>query len=411
MSGARELGEIYKEYRDGGSVGNSFVNKTSGRLTLTQQGFDRIYSALYNIANKNEAAKTSIEITPVDVKIGNWDAIKYDEDVGTRQADGTILPLDPKNPNDQNLVEPDAVRVIARRTGVSTFFAKIFNSDTVPITSKKAIAALSAPSVISEGKVNTPFALASCLFPDNCEGYVEFQPTKSSCAGWHTFTNNDSSSSGIEALILGLIEGHQFEGDDNYTDEDLLDGHDWLLQNFDLKKTPDPIIAPSISAGDDVFFFNGGTLGDLMNSDFLDESDYDGNTGSVLDKDGDLVWDPDDIEEEGETKEKNQKMSSSPSAITALFDYFKYRDNDGDDSVWTATVPVYLDTSSPENCINPNQTRLIVGFAEIVVQNVHQVPTKNMEVYLPCDPLVVTDRGSGMGSYGNLFGLFPSLVK
>jgi hypothetical protein len=179
--------------------------------------------------------------------------------------------------------------------------------------------------------------------------------------------------------LLGLIQG---DVNTQYPNG-LSNGPDWLETNFEMISPPDPKETPSTLAGDDSFEFQGGTISSLFLGGYLD-SDYDGNTGTTLDN------------------------AKRPAPMIALFDYYRYRDGDGDDSVWTATIPVYED--SADDCINPNTDLKIVGFAEIVIFTSDPPPLSSLNVHVDCNMKVIDARGGG-GNYGNLKGTIPNLVK
>ena len=94
--------------------------------------------------------------------------------------------------------------------------------------------------------------------------------------------------------------------------------------------------------------------------------------------------------------------------MIALFDYFRYRDGDGDNSVWTATIPVYKD--SDDDCMNPNTALEIKGFAKIVVFTADPPPLSSLKVHVDCNLSIIEARGGG-GTFGNLKGTIPNLVK
>jgi len=292
----------------------------------------------------------------------------------------------------QSYVGPDAVRVIARRDTssaqgqITTFLARVFNIDAVNVVSEKAIAALTGPSYVNEGELKTPFGLSENQFPNDCTPVINFSPTTSSCAGWHNFFDPINASN-MQKKLLGLIEGDTVCEHCNDCERcndgalTLTNGPTWLEANFNISKTPTPMETPATSTGDE-FNFQGGTISSLFLGGYLG-SDYNGNTGTVY----------------GDDKH--------PAPMIALFDYFRYRDGDEDDSVWTATIPVYKDEDS---CINPNTALEIVGFAKIVVFTADPPPLSSLQVHVDCNLIVIEGRGGG-GAYGNLKGTIPNLVK
>ena len=354
LAGARYLGNEYSKLEPSEMSGHTFTQ-------------NEVYLAVQDVAKQNKAANMSISIENDDVKIGIWDPDNFD---------------DPDNPDiTQNYTGPNAVSVIARRDSdgvngtIATFFGRIFNIDEMSVVSDMAIAALTGPANVDEGELKTPFGLSENVFPDDCTDIIAFSPTTDSCAGWHNFFDAINANA-MEDKLLGLIQGDDTEYDG------LTNGEDWLEANFDMNSSPDPEETPSTSTGDE-FEFQGGTISSLFLGGYLD-GDYDGNTGTTL----------------GDAKH--------PAPMIALFDYYRYRDGDGDDSIWTATIPVYED--SEDGCENPNTDLTIVGFAEIVVFTTDPPPLSSLDVHIDCKLMVIDARGGG-GSYGNLKGTIPNLVK
>ena len=102
---------------------------------------------------------------------------------------------------------PDAVRVIARRdsiinTSISTFFARVFNINSVPVVAD-ATAALTGPSKIAPEGLPLPLGIAKKRFEDEpyCDEPIYFHPSKDpdACAGWHTY---DDEFGKIKVKIL-----------------------------------------------------------------------------------------------------------------------------------------------------------------------------------------------------------------
>jgi len=373
LAGAGYLGKQYKIYQE-----QSPPVFPSG-VTFT---LEEIHDAVEEVATKNQAAKKSISINIEDIKVGMWD---------------------PDNPSDildanETLTGPDAVRVIARRDTqssagpISTFFAKIFGIDVLQ-SEKMAIAALGGPISAGPGKLNCPIGLSDNMFPDKCGDIVTLSPTDS-CAGWHNFLDPINATD-LKEKLIGLIEGNNYNDPEN----NLLNGHDWLELIYNLKKDPVPHEIPEISIGVE-FEFQGGDIATAFNGDFLG-TDYTGGLSTDIPDSGDYNTVYSKIG-------KESKKKDSPASIIALFDYFRYRDDDGNDDEWTALVPVYKDDT--DGCMNPNTNIEIVGFAEMTIYEVLPPPSKSFKVRLDCNYKVIEAKGGG-GSYGNLRGSIPSLVK
>lgn len=356
----------------GALAGAGYLGREYLRLPYLQQRNKtftqaEVAAVVNEITLQNRAAGVNITIDPSDVIVGNWDGSQ-------------VIPN--YDPNvEGGVISPDAVQVTARRDAttnapITTFFARVLGIHDMPV-SAVAAAALTGPSEVAEGELKTPFGLSENVFPNNCRDLITFSPTTSSCAGWHNFFDPINASQ-MEKKLLGLIEGHHMP-----IGSSLWSGHSWLEANFDLNKDPDPKTTPETSTGDS-YEFQGGTISSLFNGAYLIRSTYNGNTGTV---DG------------------NKKK---PAPFLALYDYFRYRDDDGDNSVWTATIPVYRDSEGV--CINPNTSIPIVGFAKIIVRMPNPPPDSNVSVTVDCNLSVVEGRGGG-GTYGNLKGSIPNLVK
>jgi Flp pilus assembly protein TadG len=323
-----------------------------------------------DVALKNKAGKKPISIYNVDneineVEIGVWD------------PSNTTSPFTATNN------QPNAVRVTARRDGaandpITTFFAKIW-IDTVDV-SADATAALTGPAKVDEGELKVPFSLSENNFLPDCEDIPEitFSPTADSCAGWHNFFDPANANT-MPDKMLGLIQGdvQEYVG--------LVSGPDWLDQNFDIpdNKTPDPEITPGVGIGDE-FNHQAGNIASLFLGGRL------GNTENDINLPEEIV---------GNIKD--------PAPFPALFDYFRRRDGDDDDSIWTATVPVYEDD---DDCENPTGAREIIGFATIEIIMPNPPPDSSVSVYVYCDLNFVDGRGGG-GGFSNLNGTIPNLVE
>lgn len=366
LAGATRLGAIYV------SLG---VDNQQGDMTSYFSDIKGVASA---VAKKNEAANVDIDINPEEIRIGEWD------------WDNSSL-IDPAiNP-------PDAVQVVARRSQgwngpVTTFFARIFSffggsHDTFE-ASAVATAALSGPGIMDEGELFTPLGVSKNEFTmtaQDCGDLIDFKDTKDSCAGWHNFFDKPGEGSKMDEKFINLIAAHP-------------EGPMWLLTNFstwaqkngyitedDFKARAEVI--GETSTGDD-FYFTGGTVASLLPQ--TNSNDY-------------LVW----ADGYDETPNGHTAEDKEPAPFPALFDFYRFRDDDGDNSVWTSTVPVYNDG---DVCDNPAGFTEIVGFARIQIKDVHPPPNANITVLIDCTQVVVEGL-SGGGRYGNIKGSIPNLVQ
>ncbi len=371
LAGAAELGAIY------------VTLPTSSMPTYTFTKSAITGPVVMAVASQNKASGLSITIVNDDTK----NEIGQDIIIGMwNQSTGLVNPT---------LVGPDAVYVKARRDNtanspITTFFAGILGIDEASVTAE-AVASLSGPSTVAEGELILPFGLSERLFPNSCTDLIEFSPTTESCAAWHNFLDPINAAK-MEDKLIGFIQGDtgcKHAGDQGCGS--LSNGPTWLENNFDINKGPDAEVTPSVTVPID-FEFQGGTIASLFLGGYLDADydyttnpdGYDGNAGPVFD---------------------NEKK---PAPMLALFDYFRYRDGDGDDTVWSATIPVYKDNA--DSCMNPNTAIEILGFARIKVFFPNPPPSNNIQVLVDCNLIVVEGRGGG-GTFGNIRGTVPNLVK
>jgi len=167
-------------------------------------------------AGKNSAGGKDIVIRDEDIYINNL------KGAGTTRFDT----------NHYKLPKPDAVRVIARRdsiinTSISTFFARVFNINSVPVMAD-ATAALTGPSKVITGGLPIPIGIGKKRFESEyCDKPIKFYPTTDieACGGWHVYFDDKT-----------LIK------------QDVLDG---------LLADPPTFTSPETEAGD-VFYFKGG---------------------------------------------------------------------------------------------------------------------------------------------------------
>ena len=396
LAGAGHLGSIYEGLsRD---EQQAYVFSRSDIVAVVQQ-----------VALKNQAAKMNIHINDTDADFDNPDA---DVLIGDWDIETGLTPR-----LTATFTLPDAVRVIARRDDsangpILTFFARIFNIATVNVVAD-ATAALTAPTAVEEGELKTPFGISERMFdPPNCTDTIEFSPTTNSCAGWHNFFDPINAAK-MKSKLLGFIvgDGQGVDVDeDGISDDCLLPpcGEQWLLDNFghllpkvgedgyDPNPFPNGETTPEASEGD-YFEFQGGAISSLFNGWYVSNPDVD-----VMEIKTDIY----------------AGGFEAPAAIVNLFDYFRRRDDDGDDAVWTTTIPVYKEINAPEveGCANPNTDLEIVGFAEIQVLTINakdvvapEIP-REVSVSINCEKYFLPVRGGG-GSIGFTRGTIPNLVE
>lgn len=392
LAGAGELGRIYLTL-DYPAQQIFDINNNNPSTGISYE--IQIENTAKDTAFKNRAAeKSNITILSADITIGNWD---FD----------AVSPSDPLTPND---TKPDAVRVIARRDSiinnpVSTFFGFIYSffggsADTFEV-SAVATAALSGASIMEEGVLKTPFAISE---NSSCPDEIVFSPTTASCAGWHNYLDSPANANDIEAKMYGFIE--DYEG-----------GTAWLNTNANVSATAETV--PSLTSGNEIIP-SGGNIASLFNGFYY--SNWINETTPDL------------------TSVQNGPVTPGKTyaPFMALFDFFKFRDGDGEDidgivgnplqvttacppssglpttmfadEVWTVTVPVYKDNRIAPDCMNPVNASEIIAFANVQILMANPPPDQSITVCLSCVTVVEPGRGGG-GINGNVIGDIPNLVQ
>ncbi len=374
LAAARELGRIYENM----PVSNQETYNVSGDRTL-------IVQSAQNVAAQNSAAGATIALPGADILIGTWDPVNR------------VL-----NVTD---ISPDAVQVIARRDAgangpVTTFLGNIFsllggNNQTFAVA-KPAAAALSGPGRVYEGELKVPIGLSTAFFDnatDICGEVIDFSGTNVSCAGWHNFFD-DANANDMKRKAWELIQGETgtFTGEDG---SPLRNGPEWIDWYFTpyVNGIPDTTsTTEAAQIGEDINY-SGGDVASLLGGAMLQRdpaAPCSGFTRGVF------------VDRDGNVENVNNINQLSPFQV--LFDFYRMRDGDGNNCIWTCTVPVYND-----DCSNPNGSKEIVGFATVEILMPNPPPDNNITANVSCDFTVVAGRGGG-GMYGNIKGSIPNLV-
>lgn len=246
-----------------------------------------------------------------------------------------------------NLNQPDAIRVIARRdsvlnSSITTFFARIFNISSLPVTAD-ATAALTGESTAGPGGLPLPVAInKSWVDAERCNENLTFHPSSANtCSAWHAYDNT-------------IYPGDTKDYDSNAND----------MRNMIDATTDDTYNSPNTVAGVTEYEFTNGTLASLF----------------------------------------------THNNIQLLFDAMKVKndfedDHDNDSSTWTTTIPVFDDTV--EGC-SPNGLIVIDGFTSITITDVTPPPETTIYATVTCG---VMKPGRGGGSNYGTMGTIPGLVE
>ena len=325
------------------------------------------------VALKNRAAQVNIVINAADVVIGTWDG-------------SSLTPT---------LNQPDAVSVIARRDSstngpVATFFAAVFkifggNLDTVGITAD-ATAALSGKGESEDGEIELPVAIDEDWwgpeFGNECGDKIKFSPTTDpdACAGWTSFELSPSSDITLRNILKEMLDIPAASA--GVTDLSMIGG-DLSTPTFDA------LLTLFQHKGYDVDSDYVGNINDIDSTPPPAAMDGDNPVPFLIPADGDDY--------------KKTKHLYEPDGITDLL----YPDgNPRNVHIWDTYVAVY----ESNGCSNPNQTKELVGFAEIRLTDILGPPDKLLEGTLLCNGVDGNDNRGGGGNFG-LKGSIPGLVE
>lgn len=350
LAACRVLGDFYHS--------DSFQNLTPEEqrgYVCDDQVVARIIGAAVAVGTKNKAGgKSDISILDDDVSIGTWDG-------------NTFTP---------GMIEPDAVRVIARRDAnannpIATFLAGVVGINTINVH-MKATAALTGQSTTKPGELELPVGISSYFFQDGnfCNNFIVFNPTNDpdSCAGWNSYDLSPPNDS----LLRDILNG-------------------------------DPS-SPGTTAGDTEFNFIGGNLSNPTFDSLLllfmrkgYDTEDDGITPAETDDEGNPIT--------------GALPLNTPGTVPLLEDGEQAYYPDADHTPrnlhrWETTVAVY----DWDTCDNPNTSIKIVGYTKIAMTNVQTAPEKKIEGEIMCDQYSQFDTRGGGGSYG-IKGTIPGLVE
>jgi Flp pilus assembly protein TadG len=351
LAGARVLGSIYQ--------GIPYEQQQDLDCSDGTSCANQIRAAARDVALENRAGGVNITVPDGDILIGRWDGDNF-----------TV------NPD-----EPDAVQVLSRRDDVAngplqTFFARVLGIESGNLTAI-ATAALSGQGTTAEGEVELPIGISSWFFDrEDEDGYcnedIQFYPTNdpASCAGWTSWEYNSN-----DATIRKIL---------------------------DTENTDYP--SPETFAGETYYNFTGGTLSNPTFDELLTLFQI---MGCDVDAEGKYFENPDgtciNLLPEGDSRAEPLMYVNNKGELVQA----EYPDGTPRNShKWETTLPVY----DRGDCSNPNQSILIVGFAQIELTDVLNAPDKLVRGKVVCNRVDDDDSRGGGGNYG-IKGSIPGLVR
>jgi len=356
LAGARVLGNIYQ----------GLTSAEQQSYVCDESCINQIRTAAQTVAGDNAAGEVgSISLLESDILIGQWDGDAFTE----------------------TLDQPDAVQVLARRdenanAPVTTFFGKVLGIDSGSI-SAIAVAALTGQGTVLDGDLNIPVTLSKWFFENNaCNDYIRFYPTNDpqSCGGWTTFYSSPANNPVLE----------------DYLDE-ILTAPAITVYDYDnpivmIGGTLTSVFPEMLS----MFQRNGCATDATADRNYLDDlgPTFDGcvDAQEVLTHPDRVAWM--EINNQGDPEQGEYPDGT-------LRHYHK----------WEVVVPVY----DRDDCSNPNQSEVVVGFAPVIITDVRgppsaESPNKQITGQVICGLVSPEPNRGGGGEYG-IKGSIPGLVR
>lgn len=326
----------------------------------------QIRTTAQEVAADNAAGEVgSITLLDADILIGQW-------------ADDTFT---------ETLDQPDAVQVLSRRDEnanlpVRTFFARVLGIENVPVNAT-ATAALTGQGTVVEGELNIPVTISKWFFENNaCNDYIRFYPTNDpqSCGGWTTFFTTPSNNPNLEdyldeVLTPPAIAAYDYDNPINMIGGTLTSVFPEMLSMFQRNGC-----ATDNTAARNFLTDLGPTFDDCVDHQ------------EVLTHPDRVPWM--EVNNQGDPEQGVYEDGT-------LRFYHK----------WEVVVPVY----DRDDCSNPNQSEVIVGFAPVVITDVRgppsaESPNQQITGQVICDLVSPEANRGGGGEYG-IKGSIPGLVK
>lgn len=182
------------------AAANTMVSVGPNNEAIAQPATALTSATLY--ASSNQALGVNLNLkSPLgdDFIIGYWD-----ENIGGFDMNRTGLGL--SNSDDLNAVQVRVRRDDLANTPVSTYFARIFNIDQVPVRAV-SIAFLGYPGKVDPGVVDLPIAVkADALTGGNgpeCGKSLTFNSENTENSEWTTFFTAPSDNPSVDAYVTG----------------------------------------------------------------------------------------------------------------------------------------------------------------------------------------------------------------
>jgi hypothetical protein len=354
LAGARELGAIYQ----------ALPSAQQQTYYCDETCQTRIRTVAQDVATKNRAGGRSMTVRVEDVLIGQWDGNTFTETY--------------------NL--PDAVYVVSRRDDIangplSTFFARALGIDEGSVTAL-AVAAMTGQGQVAEGDLMIPVTLSKFFFMDGnfCNEYIRFNPTNdpASCGGWTTWDLGSNANN-----LRGILDGD--------------------------------FLSPELVAGTSIIELSGGNVATAlpnMLALFQREgfaTDATSARNYLTDGSGNRVnWEGALTHPERVAWQELNNQGQLVDTYYPRSDNLNQPDYDAQRFYhkWETTVPVY----DREDCSNPNQSEMVVGFAKVVITDIRVSPDQQIDGVVLCQLVNPEPTRGGGGSFG-LKGPIPGLVR
>jgi Putative Flp pilus-assembly TadE/G-like len=196
LAGARQLGRVYCPEPADPTLPRCLTSAQQQAIDVSGD-LAAIHAVVKDVASKNTAMGKSIAINDGDIQVGIWDYTKHSLVVSNVAVDIN---------GDGTKELPNAVSVTARRDTsandpIPTFFGRIYNVSSISLA-KPATAALTGLGHVAKGEIQVPLGVSKDR--DCSNPVITLQKTGTSCAGWTSFLDTNTSNSNMKDIIDGM---------------------------------------------------------------------------------------------------------------------------------------------------------------------------------------------------------------